>query len=364
MLVMNVTMDAIDAHTFNVGIFMSLGDILAPVYVDVERAESQSLLRILNEKHHILADKTFFPWAAIAGVGQYSLRGTPRGFLAKRFCQVRNASLDEMSADAEYWGDQVLGPFDSEAGPEWDENQRFDYRNHRVVYSGPQRLVRTVFATRTFTGEIPEDLTELREAIDTLQFPYECELVPQDYTLFHAENGVVSQEALKDPRIHNPESMRPYCTVQHERVVNGHGPTDYLWATAASEGAERTDFSEAVAKDFWQAWAVEQAFDRMELQDHSLSEDERIAQARLFRMPEGAVRSLMLKDPFVGISAGACSNCYHPVAFCDNSCKPEEGGCGYAFGSVTGPKLDVWENMDLPLRLRDGFEYCSNPRNW
>ena len=72
--------------------------------------------------------------------------------------------------------------------------------------------------------------------------------------------------------------------------------------------------------------------------------EERLNNGRVFLLDNGFYAA-QIRDPKRGCSAGICSNCWEPVAFCNNICAV----CDYTFvGPFEGMvSLDEWTALDL-----------------
>ena len=322
-------MSEIDTPTFHAGIFMSDCDMIAPVIVPGPQG-----MQTTGDffRAHQQARDVFFPWAATAGIGQYSLRGASASLLTKIIDDVRLPTGAELVHSRDYDGEQL---------------------------GGDRKLVRTIMLSRVVKGDRPKDLYGLVEDLD-LATVSGTELVPQHYEFFHATNeGDVYQHPLmRDLNTYSPEEM-----VLLGKISYGESPEVMgFWPDG---GKERIDYAPAISAEFRHAWALDHAMKRTENYDHILTQVERVMAARLFKLPESQeIRALMLEDPMVGCSAGVCSNCYHPVAFCNNACPSETGGCGYDFGSLVGPSIDVWETLSKPDKEKWGYSHCREARDW
>ncbi|MDD5193042.1 MAG: hypothetical protein PHF67_00490 [Candidatus Nanoarchaeia archaeon] len=209
------TTDELDLGAFQAGIFFSRASTLSPVAI-YEEMEFQSLRWLLDKKNSEL--QQYVSCAGVAGVAQYSLlRGTPAGVLARHDVHLRNPTLGEMQADSREWGDQVLGPIVAEAS-EADRRQyanapQFSVLGTPVYYSGPARIVKHVFTSRVFQGEIPGDITGLFGEVDSLATMGDT-IVPQGYQFLHATDGVIKYWAGEKLEDFDTSRMRTFGTVE------------------------------------------------------------------------------------------------------------------------------------------------------
>ena len=211
----------VDPLTFTSGIFMSSADLISPVSIQAEPTYPQSLQEALKapEDH----PGRWSSCAAVAGIAQNSLRNKPAGVLARFDIHYRNADTDEMNYDFQNFGEQVMGPRVSEV-PEgerdkWENNNIFNpFGDQDAFYFiGPPRVVKSMFLTRVFPGELPESLDSLVADLKAIQKSNEDPMVtPQCYQFFHATDGklLYSPFVLSKTNEYNPTQLNPHGHVE------------------------------------------------------------------------------------------------------------------------------------------------------
>ena len=233
----------LDVRSFQAGIFISDAALLSPVVIYPSSAV-QSLDDYLREqKEH---PRQWMSYAGPAGVGQYSLkRHEPAGLLARFDVHFRYPTDDEMRSDIQWYGEQVLGPCVQEISE--DERQR--YANNAIVrivgddhfFVGPPRIIKSVFLTRVFANDLPEDITPLLNDVDEA-----AERGPlitfQGYQFIHAVDGRMKYVAFWQARDYDTSKLKLFGTVE----IKGRKMTYFPGVDKKTP----TDFSVAL-RDKW-----------------------------------------------------------------------------------------------------------------
>ena len=155
-------------------------------------------------------------------MGQYSLRkGVPAGVLARFDFHFRHPTEEEMLTDFDNFGDQVLGP----AVEEVPEAEREKYGNNATFqlwgkahyFMGLPRLVKSMFLTRVFPGELPdpEKVARLMEEIEGIAETGKM-IVPQCYQFMHATGGKVLYSPFGLEEEYDPAGLTLFGSVEIE----------------------------------------------------------------------------------------------------------------------------------------------------
>lgn len=206
----------LDIHAFQAEIFMSDANLFSPVTI-YARAP-QSLEEVFEEqKTH---PSRWMSYAGPAGIGQYSLvRGKPAGILARFDAHFRGPAKHEMEADFEDFGEQVLGP----AVEEVAENEREQYKGNGIFtfcgkdhyFTGPPRLVKSVFLSRVFSGNLPTDVSDLVKEVDEASETGE-KIVTQGYQFLHSIDGKIKYLPFEKSEDYDPSKLVLFGTVEIE----------------------------------------------------------------------------------------------------------------------------------------------------
>jgi hypothetical protein len=208
-----VTGEMEDRFAFHAGIFVTRANTLVPFAVHAESADFQVSNQINEE--FAKAGSTWASCAVPAGIGQYSLFHGPAGLVARSEAYFRPVTPDEAEWDFDMYGDQVLGPRVEDVPEDEREGKviiPFLGRDH--VYEGPsERLLKMVFVTRFFQGEIPEDITDLVKEVDGAVPDLNLRKI-QKYDFFHAENGRAVGMAFRKPEDFDPTKLEHFGDVE------------------------------------------------------------------------------------------------------------------------------------------------------
>lgn len=179
----------VDIFAFQSGIFFSKANLLSPVAVYPETG-FQSLETFLDGQKEY--SQQWVSYAGPAGIGQYSLKHGPANIVARFNTHFRHPTKEEMSWDFEHYGEQVLGPIVNEVPKDEVEkykgNTRIRVFGEDFYFTGPPRMIKSVFLTRVFPGEMPEDISRFIKEVDEASEIGEM-IVSQGYQFFHAEKG-------------------------------------------------------------------------------------------------------------------------------------------------------------------------------
>jgi hypothetical protein len=210
----------IDIHAFQAGIFLSDADLFSPVVIYSGVFKNQFLEDFDAEiKTH---PSKWMAYAGPAGIGQYSLkRGKPAGVLAKWITHFRTPTAEEKHHDFEFFGEQVMGPKVDEASKkEIEENKHnsiFKVFGENYYFTGPPRILKSIFHTRVFPGEIPKDIFDLVRQVDESAKTDEMNVF-QCYQFLHATDGKMLYLPFGDPKDYNPDNLDFYGAVE---ISNG-----------------------------------------------------------------------------------------------------------------------------------------------
>jgi len=196
-----------DVHAFHAGIFFSEADLISPVSI-YPSVDFQTLENFHEESKAYPSQ--WMTYAGPAGIGQYSLKKGPAGALAKVEVHFRHPSTDEMKHDFNEFGEQVLGPPVKEV----PEEEKQSYKNNAIFklwgddhyFMGPSRIVKSVFLTRIFPGDLPEDISRVVQEVDELSEKDEM-IVPQGYQFLHAKEGKMHYMPLGKKEDYRPSKL-------------------------------------------------------------------------------------------------------------------------------------------------------------
>lgn len=219
--------DDVSIHAFHAGIFISRADVLSPVVLYPMERELQLLRDAVEDQKNL--SSVWASCAGPAGIGQYSLRyGTPTGVLARYEVHGRDPVRQEMFADFEDFGEQVLGPSVAEmrsaAENQYRRNPVFDYAGEAHYFTGPLRIVKAVFISRVFTGEVPEDITDVIEELDTLKGVGD-KIGFGGYHFLHARNGCLQEQTFRNKEAYKPEALESWGRVEMKGVKMVYYPS-------------------------------------------------------------------------------------------------------------------------------------------
>ncbi|MBI3334449.1 hypothetical protein HYZ97_03095 [Candidatus Pacearchaeota archaeon] len=182
-----------EIHAFQAGIFMSDADVFSPVAIYPNRADSQTLQDFFDEQQ--THPSQWMSYAGPAGIGQYSLRRRkPAGVLARFDIHFRYPTDDEMQTDFQHFGEQVLGPTVKEV----PKDEREKYKGNGVFrlwgkdhyFTGPPRLIKSVFLSRVFPADIPADVSDLVREVDEVAETGDM-ITSQGYQFLHSIDGKI-----------------------------------------------------------------------------------------------------------------------------------------------------------------------------
>ncbi len=205
----------LDVHAFKAGIFMSDANLFSPVAVyPIMRCQVLETFLEEQKKHPSL----WMTYAGPAGIGQYSLkRKTPAGILARFDVHFRHPTKEEMQDDFQNFGEQVLGPPVAEVPEneraEYKCNATFNVRKEDHYFTGPARIIKSMFLTRVFTGEVPKDITPLIQEVDKAAETGEM-ITSQGYQFLHATDGKMIYLPFNKPEEFNPTKLVPFGHVE------------------------------------------------------------------------------------------------------------------------------------------------------
>lgn len=192
--------------------------ILSPIECYPPYEESfVSLEEAIKQTNNI--PNAFFPWIVTGGIGLYSLKKGPAGILTRWDVLFRNATQEEVARDFRYFGEQVMGPKVGDGEDEkYRNNARLRVFNSEFYYTGPPRVVKSRFATRAFSGDLPdrEILAKFIAEVDKIGLTNEVltrdgadrDVASQGYRLFQAKEGRMYHTGFGKFQDYNPDKMR------------------------------------------------------------------------------------------------------------------------------------------------------------
>ncbi len=206
--------DEISVPVFRSGLFSWGPEILSPVEIFMDEKSSIITLEEACKQGEDMSNM-FFPWIVTGGIGLYSLKKGPAGILTKLDILFRDATLSEMNYDLQNFGEQVVGP---EVGKGEDEEYRnnpvFGVFNSDCYYVGPSRIMKGRFATRAFSGSLPnveglEEFVGQTDKISLVGNPEEVDpkVVSQGYRLFYADSGKIYHAGFEGIDDYDPKKM-------------------------------------------------------------------------------------------------------------------------------------------------------------
>jgi len=213
-----IVTDELDIFEFQKSIFRLNADFFSPVGVYPKNLKFQSLQDFFEEQK--IQPSQWMAYAGPAGIGQYSLkRGRPAGVLAKFDVHFRNPTEDEMQWDFQNFGEQVLGP----AVVEVPANEREKYKNHKIFkvwkedhyFTGPPKIVKSLFLSRVFSGDIPKDISDLVRQVDEAAETGEM-ITAQGYQFLHSTDGKMKYLPFGKTEEYNPSKLNAFGFVEIE----------------------------------------------------------------------------------------------------------------------------------------------------
>ncbi|MFC2142927.1 hypothetical protein ACFLQN_00850 [Candidatus Aenigmatarchaeota archaeon] len=205
----HIEMREIDSRTFTYGLLSTWSeqglDMFAPVAIYPGNGEFQRLQDVYGES----AKEAINCWsyhAGPGGIGQYSLKRDRSGLvLAKMIIHFRHPTQDEMHTDIEEFGEQVLRE-------PTEENEHLPIVGGEgidagMVFTGPSRIVKTVFAARAVDSGLPQAVGDIVDDIDTRYDTTDSMTVPQAYLLFFADGGRIQHGSFQKPEEYDPTGL-------------------------------------------------------------------------------------------------------------------------------------------------------------
>ncbi|MBS3134593.1 hypothetical protein J4214_05165 [Candidatus Woesearchaeota archaeon] len=152
-----------------------------------------------------------------AGIGQYSLKKGSAGILARLDIYFRQASPREMRVDFENFGEQVVGPavkdIHEEEKEKYKDNEIFMIFGRDHYFIGPPRIIKSLFLTRVFPGEVPTDISSLVKEVDEHAETGE-RVIFQHYQFLHATEGKIRYLSFRKIEDYNPSKLSLYGLIK------------------------------------------------------------------------------------------------------------------------------------------------------
>lgn len=195
----------IDILSFQKKIFISNANFISRVAIYPENKDFQPFKHYTEEDGFIKEDQRpnsqWNSFAIMAGIGQYSLMmKKPAGFLSRLDSYLRNPTEEEMETDFQNLGKHNL----KSAVTEVTENKKEKHEYNKIFkvngkdywLVGPRRIVKSVFSSRVFSGNIPEDISGLVKEVDEVAETGEM-IVNKNYDLFYSIEGKIKYVSFK-----------------------------------------------------------------------------------------------------------------------------------------------------------------------
>jgi len=212
----------IDIEAFRAGLFICGPNILSPVSWTPAIQGTVNLREACEQGKD--AKNSFIPWAIAGGIGLYSLAEHPAGLITRWDVFFRHAVASEAEEDFAHFGEQVMGP-------EVGKGEDGKYKGHAKIkcfrkefyYTGPERVLKSVFSTRVFQGALPskERFAEFVKQIDGLAEKVKSEsgnfadgIACQGYMFFHADAENIYHAGFKNLVNYNPGNMKLWATLK------------------------------------------------------------------------------------------------------------------------------------------------------
>lgn len=200
-----------DIHSFQAGIFAFGADILVPVGIVARSHRFQPLQDFFAEMER--HPEVWSAYAGPAGVGQYSLTHGPAGVLSRVNVYFRNPTQEEAAVDYMHFGEQVMGSKLSELGAGRVARASFRSMGDWWEYAGPERIEKSVFVTRVFSGAMPSDVSDIVREVDAKSGTGDM-IVPQGYQFMHATDGRILYGAFARAEDFYPDKLTVFGSVE------------------------------------------------------------------------------------------------------------------------------------------------------
>ena len=242
-----VTMNEVRPDLLPTSIFMTDSNFLAPVVIPTRFSDFQNMTMYFDEQENNPPKTQWTSWAGLASVGQYSFRKKcGAGVLGRWDIEFRRPSEEEMQADFNLYGEQIMGPKVSEVSgapmEKWKHNASFEFFGDQHYFTGPDRIVRSVFSSRFFQGRIPEDLSSFVREIDELS-PKDKMVAKQGYFLVHGNNGELRRGGGESP----DDALRKMENYGHVELDSHEESMSYVPPGASID--EAIDFTLGIYKE-------------------------------------------------------------------------------------------------------------------
>ena len=153
-------------------------------------------------------------YAGIAGVAQYSLRHGQLNLVSVWDVYTRLPTEEEMNRDVATFGEQVFGNPISQISP--DEPRRphvFALGEYRI-YTRPDRIIASSFITHAFTGNAPQDISDITKKLDPTHTGFSNIVRQRGYHVVNAENGRINYKAFANASDYSQTKLELFGTLE------------------------------------------------------------------------------------------------------------------------------------------------------
>jgi len=231
-----VTTKLIDPQALLAGIFLSEGDILAPMEVLPEHLGDRDFPRSLSEEFKLQEKMTIYFASAVAVsiMGQYSLMRKKTIFAVARLCAyMRPVMPEEARMDFDNFGEQVMGD-EFEGKTNYPYKAVINFFGKKYLYTGPHRTTRTVQTVRIKQGDCPavEEVKEMMDEVDSVKHKplADEEIAYGDYVFVLASLGKISMRGFKkidDLHLNNLQFIGEVATENEKLIFFPEGERDH-----------------------------------------------------------------------------------------------------------------------------------------
>ncbi len=243
---MGTTSETLHPESFLRAIFTSGADLRASIEFSAGSNLMEAFQRPWDVEERIKrALRDFGSYAAIAGIGQYSCTQRGKyGLIARANVYMREAEPEEIFLDLDTLGEQVVGPEISTlpSGQKYTPIYRKGHFGDGCVYTGGPRWEKSIFATKIFQGDVPDDINQIVREVDSISETGEM-IRALGYHVFTAERGILRYTAFAAIADFSHRKLQPHGVVEIEPC--GHR-MNYL---PDGSSGERVDFTSFLMRD-------------------------------------------------------------------------------------------------------------------
>ncbi|MEK6928304.1 MAG: hypothetical protein AABX11_07770 [Nanoarchaeota archaeon] len=203
-----------DPEDLPVEIFRHASDLFVTVNIHSGGFQDLKMFQKIQGVH----PREWITSAGPGGIGQYSLvNRKPAGVLARFDVHFRNPTLEEMQEDLSHYGDQVVGPgvneVQGEEARKYEKCPVFGLLGKKHYFTGPSRIVKSVFLSRFFQGNAPENISPFIEMVDAIAEKGEM-IVPQGYQFLHAVDGRINYLPFGKPEQYSTSKLAHFGNLE------------------------------------------------------------------------------------------------------------------------------------------------------